>query len=428
MKFKFWENKAAAPLVLVLILVTGFALRLAVLPFKGYEPDVALSKTWGLELVKNGFERLSDLPNSPINYFPNYALLLYVYKGIAAGYLRFISPTGDFDSWIFTALIKSPGVFGDLVLALLLFFWARRFFSGSRALLAPIIYLFNPGVFYDTAVWGQVDSLHTLFALGALLAWFSGRRTFSGVLLAAALMTKVHAVIYVPLLLLLMVQRAGAWNAAKKYLPAAAATFVFAVLPYLLALGPVKIFSGSLGSVAKYPFITVNAMNVWWPFSRIMGGFVRDDVGLVPPVLIGFMLFAVAYVAVFEAVRGKTSELRVLEAAALLTLVFFLFPTEIHERYLFPFFAFAAIPALADRVWRYSFIALSASFLVNMLFAAASVTEPWLPFKMQDVMPLVDLWYLVNIVVFVILARRFFAGRTELYSKYETSAHRPAGA
>ncbi|MDP1760055.1 MAG: hypothetical protein Q8L01_01145, partial [Candidatus Woesebacteria bacterium] len=318
------NDKILMPLALILILAAGLALRLAVLPFKGYEPDVALSKTWGLELVKNGFERLSDLPNSPINYFPNYALPLYVYKGLAAGYLKFVSPAGDFDSWIFTALIKSPGVFGDLILALRLFFWARRFFSGPKALLAPLIYLFNPGVLYDTAVWGQVDSLHTLLALGALFAWFSGRRTFSGVLLVAALMTKVHAVIYVPLLLLLMARRDGGWAAAKKYLPASAATFAFAVLPYLLALGPMKIVSGSLGSVAKYPFITVNAMNVWWPFSRIMGGFVRDDIGLVPPVIIGFMFFAVAYVAVFEAVRGKTSELRILEAAALLTLVFFL--------------------------------------------------------------------------------------------------------
>src|SRR5205085_3337017 len=60
--------------------------------------------------------------------------------------------------------------------AWLLFLYARRFLVGRFGdpmaerigLVAATVYLFNPGVIFDSSVWGQVDSVGTLAIIGTL--------------------------------------------------------------------------------------------------------------------------------------------------------------------------------------------------------------------------------------------------------------------
>src|SRR5947208_286407 len=64
----------------------------------------------------------------------------------------------------------------DPATLVLLLLYARRWgrgwlgsWSGERlGVVAVVIYLFNPGTIFDSAVWGQVDSVGTLVVLGSL--------------------------------------------------------------------------------------------------------------------------------------------------------------------------------------------------------------------------------------------------------------------
>ena len=82
-------------------------------------------------------------------------------------------------------LVKIPGILSDIAVAWLLFVIVRRWggelidrasfrISADRAALAvAAIYLFNPGTVFDSAVWGQVDSVGTLVLLATI--YFLGR-------------------------------------------------------------------------------------------------------------------------------------------------------------------------------------------------------------------------------------------------------------
>lgn len=389
------------------LLLLAALIRLALLPQPGYLPDLDLHKSWGQALYEQGFEGTLTMPNSPVNYFPNYALTLYVFKGIYAFYVQVLHGADPFGSTVLTELLKLPATLADLGLGILLYVWAGKWARGTRRLVAPALYLLNPGVIYDTALWGQVDSLHTTLAVLAFMAWYSGHRTGAWVLMVAAMMTKLHAIVFLPLLLALALYDDGIRGFVRKRLPAILATAAIASLPLLLTLGPARLAVGSFGSVAKYPYLTMNAMNVWWPVSRVMGGMVRDDLGPVPMVYVGFAAFVMAAIAILDSWRRRRSELRTLEAAALLALAFFLFPTEIHERYIFPFFPFAALVAVTDRRWAWLTGVLAIGFLVDIFFAAEIVALPWLPVKLHDLMTLADPWFLVNLLCFFALLTPF---------------------
>jgi Gpi18-like mannosyltransferase len=62
-----------------------------------------------------------------------------------------------------------------------------------------ISYAFNPAIIYDSAIWGQVDSVYTLFFMLALMLFVSGKQMFSGVFMALAILTKPQSFVLVPL-------------------------------------------------------------------------------------------------------------------------------------------------------------------------------------------------------------------------------------
>src|SRR5262245_34819832 len=78
-------------------------------------------------------------------------------------------------------LVKLPGVLAAAGVAVMLFPYSRRdldgkfgaVWTGERlGLIAAAIYLFNPGTVFNSAVWGQVDSVGTLVLL-ATLYWLA---------------------------------------------------------------------------------------------------------------------------------------------------------------------------------------------------------------------------------------------------------------
>ena len=66
------------------------------------------------------------------------------------------------------ALVKLPAVLADVVTAGLIA-WALRGARPAVRVLAPVLYLFNPGVWFVSAYWGQTDSLYTMFLVAAVV-------------------------------------------------------------------------------------------------------------------------------------------------------------------------------------------------------------------------------------------------------------------
>jgi hypothetical protein len=163
------------------------------------------------------------------------------------------------------------------------------------------------------------------------------------------------------------------------------------------------ISSGLLEQVAKtaggYPYVTVNAYNPWalaelggngmakngvWLCDAVIrnpvaGGAVCDQalqVGPVPAVAVGTTLLLVAIALILAVVAWRPDRLTLLVGLALAAIAFFVLPTRVHERYLFPFFALGAILAAISWRWLAAFVVLAVATFLNMYTVLTVVYAP----------------------------------------------------
>jgi len=67
-----------------------------------------------------------------------------------------------FDKYGYFSLLKLPGILGDIGIGYLIYKYTRE-------KLISYFYLFNPGVIYLSALWGQTESAVAFFALAGLM-------------------------------------------------------------------------------------------------------------------------------------------------------------------------------------------------------------------------------------------------------------------
>jgi Gpi18-like mannosyltransferase len=108
--------------------------------------------------------------------------------------------------------LKLPIIACDIITALALY----KALSGHRKAQSAVtwLWLFNPYVILISAVWGQFDSIPTMFLLLAILSSIKGKPSLSGFLLALGSLAKVFPVVYLPLVLVYYWKKARA-EAAK---------------------------------------------------------------------------------------------------------------------------------------------------------------------------------------------------------------------
>ena len=82
--------------------------------------------------------------------------------------------------------------------------------------------------------------------------------------------------------------------------------------------------------------------------------------------MVGTALLLVAIAVVSWVVARRPDRLTILVGLCVLALAFFVLPTRVHERYLFPLFALGAILAAVSVRWRVAYVALSFATFLNM--------------------------------------------------------------
>jgi Gpi18-like mannosyltransferase len=261
-------------------------------------------------------------------------------------------------------------------------------------LVAAGLWALNPAILYVSAFWGQVDSIHTLWMLAALLAALGRRWGWSGLFMGLALLTKLQALILLPLLLAL------AWRYSLRAVvlgaAALAGTLALGLLPFVLNGALDQVLAVYFGSVGFYPRLSVNAFNGWFLVQslsvQLFGRELLDTARVVGPVtlrvvglglLAGYVGLALWFLwrtlqpgpmrpagAPTAATRdwlAAETRLLVFFAAGLLVFGFFSLATEMHERYGLPALAFLALPAAYWRRVFWPYLLLTAVFSANLL-------------------------------------------------------------
>jgi Gpi18-like mannosyltransferase len=270
-------------------------------------------------------------------------VLLYLFGGTIWVGEKFgwDSATSPDESKFATLVIQLLSALADLLTAALLA-WAMWGRSRKLGLLIAALYVFNPAVWYVSAVWGQTDSIYTLLLLGCVLALERKRVLAAWALYALALGTKLQAIALLPLL--------AAWSLARHRLRGLLGGLaVFAAVGAVLCAAWLLSGRGNdLLRVYTTPpemRAVVSAYNFWY---LVFGGNLKVSSEAQPTALpltyreIGNGLFAVlALLIVALALRRKTNQSLAI-AAAMLTLSMFLVLTQMHERHAYPALAFLA--------------------------------------------------------------------------------------
>ena len=250
-------------------------------------------------------------------------------------WLWFIGKIG----WLNDLAIKIPVLVADVSVGSLIYFLVRKV-NPKLALLSFFLYTLNPVVIFDGSVWGQIDGILTLFLF--LSAYFLiEKKSFvlSVFFWSIAFLVKPQAVAILPVLLLAVILKKFKW----KEIFIAGAVGIFTLFGLSLPFFPDNPILGLPDRVTQmigyYKYTSVNAFNIWsWV------GFWQPDnarfLGLTLAMWGVIFLGASIIFALFIFRNKLNKKHNWYLLFAILSLCFFLFPTKVHERYLFPFFAF----------------------------------------------------------------------------------------
>jgi hypothetical protein len=347
-----WWMLAAAALVL----------RFVIMPYGGFPTDIGTFKAWAHNLAERGPAAFYGAGFA--DYLPGYLYVLWII-GEANSVVRF-----NDQAYLFA--LKLPAAMADIATAWLLFAMGRRLGS-PWALPLSASYLFNPGIVFTSALWGQADAVGAVFAVAGIAALGRGAPVVPAVLLTLAAVVKpqtapaaIPAGLY--LLRTLARPREGPprWDLVLAAGVAALAALVVVVLPFGRSLpGLVGVLQTSLG---VYPFSSVVAFNLW---GALQGFWVSDEIRWlgVPLWAIGLALTVAALGAVGVWGWRHPAPSAAVLAAGVALLATFVLPTRIHERYLLPAIPLLAAAAVVDRrmVWVYG--GLSLVFYLNLAYA-----------------------------------------------------------
>ena len=200
----------------------------------------------------------------------------------------------------------------------------------------------------------------------------SGWAAPSGAAGALALLTKLQAYFVAPLVAL------AAWRQRRwKGLFAAGAGAVLAVLvagaPLLLSAAPGRLLAVYAGLVGRHPLVNVGAFNFWWLGLGWDGYATLDSAllwgGALPLSLrqAGMVVLAGYSALVLWRLWTRFDARELPLAAAALAMAFFMLPTQIHSRYLYPVLPLLLLASVRRPALLVAYLALSVTFFVNQL-------------------------------------------------------------
>lgn len=341
---------------LLLVLVALLGIKMVAAPHFGYLTDLGTYKAWALRLADRGPADFYA-PNYFCDYPPGYLYILWLLGSIYQGMKL------DTSGGLSTLIIKMPGLIADLLSSGLLFALLRPRVGQRATWLVVLAYSLNPAVIFNSAIWGQTDSLFTLeLFLGALLL-FEGRIAFGWAVLMVAAITKPQALIFLPL----FASWKGNWDRPERPIIAAATGLAVATVLTLPFVEPLGLWEHYNKGAAYYAETSVNAFNLM----AILGGFRQSDSAML--LFMSYKAWATVLVVLFFVYlafliwRRRDAEMYVY-LMFLLPLGFFMLSTRMHERYLFPCLLFLT-PLLPRRKHLWAFFGiLTVTYYLNLWY------------------------------------------------------------
>lgn len=434
-----WKKKVSPLFVIILL---GTLIRLGIM-FVDFSFDVLNHISWAKDVWNRGLYAFYETRSTEVygTAYPNYpplAIGLFapfypLYKGLFSlvWYLNVSVPA--FPSVIVTfmerlhfqaGLMKIPAILSDFGLAWVLAQIAVKLYPKGKyiKIIIAAAILLHPTFFYNSAFFGQIDSIPLfLIALAVYLSFFVKKPYWSALTVTAAILVKPTVFVFLPVFLIAYISTFGIKTSLKAGL--------LGVLFFWLAFQPMVKFPGD----PLYPFILYNngiletqsigsvtnaAYSAWAVNPALF--FVPAETPFVGDLTyraagIGIAGAAILVVSFFYW-KYRSWKPSLCFALSLSAFASFLFLTKMHERYLILILPFLLIPALRYRHIMYAWSILSLISFLN-LYKSWSVPkiEPIVNALSAD--PFVIVFSTVNILLFMYVFRFFVSHNKKAYQE-----------
>ncbi len=300
---------------------------------RGFSTDINCFTSWADSLFSNGIGGFYS-SGGFCDYPPGYLYVLWLLGG-----LRKLFGLTDYYAFASMLLIKFPAVLCDVISGLLIYRFGREKIGEANALICTLLYLFNPAIIINSAAWGQVDSIFTLFAVLTIYYIYKKKMPYAYIAFCIGILIKPQVAFIAPVLLLAIIEHVFmdgfTWNKFFRNLFAGLGSIAGLFL-LMLPFGIGDVISQYVSTVTSYKFASVNAYNFWAMLGMNWKDQTTKVLGL--PALFWGMFFVVcvfAFTIWFWWKRKKDRSKYFFMAAFLITGIFTL-SVRMHERYMYP--------------------------------------------------------------------------------------------
>jgi Gpi18-like mannosyltransferase len=337
----------------------------------GLHGDMTYWLNWSKQIYQHGFSSVYD---NDCNYLPAYLYFLYFHTKIQGNLT-------DIQDNLYT--IKYYTFIFDMLGAFAAVWFVK---DEIKRIFFFLILLFNVAYIYNTVMWAQVDAIFTFFGFAAIIAALERKTILSILFLWIALNFKLQALVFIPVVGLLLLPQVLSKTGFKKALIAFFTGVILqsiVLMPFILKGNLHQVFDVITDSVGHFPYPTVGAFNLWslvLPNVSIEGMYELSDslkVGFLSYQQIGNLLFFImTFFAVFPLMKYLFRKYIVRDAisfqlqnvfltAALIALNFYFFNTQMHERYAHPaIISIAAFTFISKKI--FPFILASVAYFLNL--------------------------------------------------------------
>ncbi len=375
-------------LIFFIVFLLGFILRIFFVD-KIIVGDLLSGGEWGEQFIKLGSENLYFKEHLWVYGAPNYPpLMISLFGGLC--YLnehRYVLaqlhnlvkfPPAAFIVYFYKygyiLLLKLPSILADLGIGLAIFWVIKKLSEDKiKGLIGAAIYLLNPLTIFISGIWGQTDSLVSLFAIFSFIFLSQKKIALSLPLFFISFYLKPLWGTLIPLYLyLLYLSRpklsslliGGIISFLIFYL--STSLFDKNIFPYAYKLFTVR-FNSPLREVGK---ASVSAFNFQTIFLKIDKDLPVSRILFVPARIWGFIAYTIINLFTFSFVK-KQKNLLYASITGIFIIGFgsFLFLTNILERYFFPALAPLIILMVINRKILIYGIILNLILMANIIWS-----------------------------------------------------------
>lgn len=380
----------------------------------GYAIDMGCFKAWAHGVYEHGpagfYENISFC-----DYPPGYMYILWI-----LGFIRSVFSV-DYNSALFTAMIKLPAIISEVVMAAFVYKIASREWGKMFAVMCASLLLFNPALFLNSSVWGQIDAVFTLFMVFSLYYLKKESYLAGAFFFAVGLLIKPQAIMFLPVVGLAYLYALFKRGGLKKAVTGTAGA---------LAIGAAVIFLGSLpftgnqptlwivdryaSTMGSYPYGTLNAFNLF----ALLGGNWKpyEETAFILDFKTWGMIFLIVICVAVVIVQWRSRDRRpYFDISAFLIISLFMLMHMVHERYI--------VPACVLLVFAYAYSRDLSTLIFTVLWSAAALLNQMVVlYAESSYAPGTALMALsaVNIVLYIVYAlitvRKLYSGKVLIKS------------